>query len=354
MSLPSTKRRTGPILHTLLAGGIFLAGAACEEDSITVLRVKGEFQPASLDFGEVQVGTTKALLVSLINTGTPVLKIESVDVPDSYAVASGKGQIEGREVAPSEELALEVTFLSMVEGLREGVVVLHVGAVEIPLSVTAIGVIKREPLLALDPDNLVFGAVEIGSEARAMVSIVNTGNAPGTIDRVSLGSTMADITMADEFSLTRLPVVIPEGGSDMIEVVFRPTAAGARADTIIFGNDAPTGPLVLTLSGEGVVPQGEILCEPSSIDFGAVERGMVEARAVTCTARGGPARIIRAEIAPAHGQAEGLGGHDGTGDVHAVCGGVALWTPDIAGDLQLQRLHRPQPPAGGVHRPMVS
>ena len=299
MSLPIMSSRTSPVRHTLLAAGTFLALlGGCEEDSISVLTPKGEFQPATLDFGEVHVGTTKSLLVSLVNTGSPVLTITSVDVPESFSVAAGKGHLEGRQVAPSEELALEVTFLSMAEGLRTGTVVVHADRIQISLEVTATGVIKREPALTLDPALLDFGAVEIGSEARASVSIINTGNAAGTIDRVSVASTMADSMPSDEFSLSRLPVSIPEAGTDTVEVVFRPAAAGARMDQIIFGNDAPTGPLTLTVQGEGVIPQGELLCEPSSIDFGAVERGMTEARSVTCTARGGPSRLIRAEITP--------------------------------------------------------
>lgn len=280
----------------LIAGTLALIG--CEEgQGIGRLVAKGAFEPASLDFGEITVGTKKTMPVKLANTGEIALNVEAVGAPASFTIAQMKGKVENVTLAPSEKLDLEVTYLAIAEGEASGKFVATHADGMFELEVRGTGVIQRVPQLSLDPTSLAFGTIVIGTEARAMVTIKNEGLADGTIDRISLRSTGADVRSDDEYRFEgQLPVVVPAEGQVRVAVVYAPKAEGQRGDTMIFGTAGAGAPLELVLDGVGQVPLGVLACTPTPLDFGQVQRGMTAARTVSCEARGGPVRVIGANL----------------------------------------------------------
>ncbi len=291
-------RRHGPVLNKWLAPlGAVLALGCSDDPGVTLLLVRGEIQPASLEFGEVPVNMSRSLKATLQNTGTPIMDIVGIELPEGFSLRGLKGPIEELRLEPTETLELEVVFLPAREGAYGGNLVVTAGekgrTVEIPLALSGVGVLRRLPELTLDPTQLDFGQVALGETARGNVRIINTGNAAGTIDRIGLRSTGTDQAGSEEYTVSNaLPVTIEPGTSTNFEVVFRPTQSGERIDVIVFGASGQSAPLELLVTGFGVVPLGDILCEPSRVDFGPVERGQTARRDVVCTARGGPARVV--------------------------------------------------------------
>ena len=277
-----------------LSSLIFVGG--CQDDlGLGQLTVAGAFVPNAVDFGEVPVGMSKAIPVTLKNTGRPVLKIDGVQVPPDFALRGLKGLLEGRSLASGEEIDFEVVFFPMAEGLRQERIVVTSEGVEIVLEIQATGVIRLVPLLRLDPLTLDFGTVAVNTTQQATVTVHNTGTADGVLSRATLQSTGADIRAGDPYLTGSLPVTVPIDGTATIDVVFTPQQAVDYNDIMVFHTpDGSHEPLQLTLGGTGLLPAGDIVCTPSMVAFGQVERGTVETRSVTCEVVGGAVRLIGA------------------------------------------------------------
>jgi hypothetical protein len=264
----------------------------CEEGGIIRLRVEGAFEPASLDFGDVPVDEQKALPVSLENIGNVAFDVMSIDVPDGYTLRGIKSDFVGSTLLAGMKTNFEVVFIPTSEGERSAQLVVHISdEEEVVLDLRGVGTRVHLPRIVAMPTSIDFGAVELGGQSTANVSLKNEGNAPGTIDKATLAS------MSTEFRLsTPLPITIAEGATQQIELLFAPTAQGVKSDRMQLElvEDVPS--ISIELNGEGRIPLGEILCEPSRVDFGAVERGQVLSRSVSCTARGGAARLVGAHI----------------------------------------------------------
>jgi hypothetical protein len=282
-----------PAILTLVAG----LSTSCNDDpGVTVLREQGKFEPEALDFGEVPVDMSRALPVVFRNTGKILFTIEEVTVPQNFTLRGVKGLLEGREVQPGTTFDFEVVFLPTQEGLREGQLIVKGGPTEVVLELRGVGVVRQVPVLAVNPSSVDFGAVALGEEARATVQISNTGTAPGVIERAALRSSGMDIGPADVFLVgTQLPVTVAVGGSAAVDLVFRPTLEAQISDVVVL-HAVDHQPLEIGVTGQGVVPLGDVLCTPSRVDFGQVERGTTKTLPVTCEARGGPARLIGASM----------------------------------------------------------
>lgn len=280
-------------LHTPVLGALLFATAlvGCEDSSIGQLTVSGKFDPQMLDFGDVPVGMSRTLSASLKNTGTPIFTINEVEVPQSFTLPGLKASLMGKEIEPGGMMGLDVAFLSMTEGEVTGDLVIISGTTRVTLKVRANGVMIRVPVLSVAPTSLDFGSVEVGSSQRLPVTLYNMGNAGAVIERADIASGTA------EFAVEGSSVFeIPEGGQHEVTIVFTPTVQGPRNDRVTFVPAGGFAPLEVTLTGNGVIPSGEILCMPTTVNFGAVERGLSATQTVTCTARGGPARLISATI----------------------------------------------------------
>ncbi len=278
---------------TSLAG---ISTSCSDEPEIGVLRPKGVFTPAALNFGEVPVDMQSVLPVRMDNVGNYTFTIDSVTVPQGFSMRGAKGLLEGREIVPGEGFDFEVVFLPMEAGARQEQLIIADGDVQAILDLTGAGVIRQVPVLAVTPVSVDFGAVALEDTARATVTIQNTGTAPGIIERATLGSTMMDVSATDTFGIgTQLPVTVDPGQSASIDLVFRPTLEAQISDVInLVAKDH--NPLDVAVTGRGIVPLGDVLCSPSRLDFGQVQRGTTKVMSVTCEARGGPARLIGARV----------------------------------------------------------
>ncbi len=277
---------------------IFL-GIACDDTQpLDRLAVKGVFEPDTLDFGEVTVGTSSSLDVMLKNIGTLPYTIRSIEKPTGFELGGdAKVDLVGLTLAVGEAALLKAQFLAVEEGEKSGEIVVHAEETKIILKVHGIAVVRRAPQLVLNPSSLDFGSVEIGSDAPKEVVLENHGNAPGTVDAITLMSTMSSAGMGSEYRIdAALPITVAEGGSQRLSVIFRPGREGNRPDRLILSQPTAAPALNLDLNGAGLPARGGLVCMPASLDFGQVQRGMPTQKTVHCEARGGAVRVIGASF----------------------------------------------------------
>ena len=150
--------------------------------------------------------------------------------------------------------------------------------------------------LTVNPSNINFGGVYVGSSQTQSVTLVNSGTSNLTITQAYLSGT--------GFRLSNLsyPVTLAGGQSVTCNVTFTPPSAGTDSGrvSIAFRTSSHGGghffgfsTVILPLSGTGLTP-GQLTASPTSLDFGSVQVGNVQAMAETLTNSGGSSLTISA------------------------------------------------------------
>ena len=260
----------------------------CSDDSsLKVLELSGRFEPDTVDFGEVAIGRPEVRTVALLNTGVDSLTIDELQVPEGFTVEGAK-DLNGQTLPPNAQLDIDVRFAPMAEATFAGTLRVVSADVDIDLALRGEGVFRPLSRLSVSPTTIDFGTVAVADTTSSQVVLTNTGNAEAVI-QTAIPRDPAT------FSIGRpLPIVIPVGGTEVVQVVFSPQEARTYTDTMEFiaGDDR----VELDLQGEAIDPDGSVLCDPARVAFGDVARGERAVVSVTCTARGGPARITRVRI----------------------------------------------------------
>ncbi len=297
------RSRTPAVSSYARAAAIFLAaslGAACDDvQPLAALVPAGEFDPMSLDFGEVPVGMSARLPADLKNIGPLPFTITEVVRANSFNMyGDGKSNLIDETLASDAIKTVDVEFLAMAEGEVKGEMIVRADDLEIKLQVRGVGVIRRLPKIVLDPTSLDFGSVELNGSGTRTVTLRNEGNAPGTITGARLATTGADVNPMDTYRLSGVgfPLTLAEGGTAEVTVSFHPTTGGQKRDQITFLGMQPQGDLVLDLDGSGLESRGGLVCTPATLDYGRVERGMTQSQTVNCEARGGQVQFTSATI----------------------------------------------------------
>lgn len=266
-------------------GILVLLLAACGEgENLTRLRSTGEFEPATLEFGEVGVNLAATRSLAFRNTGqAPFQVTEVVDAP-SFIV---KGLEVDTTIPGGQKLELEATYLAVGEGSANETMIVRDRDVEVQLTLNATGVIRNVPLLEIVPENgLDFGVVEVGRAGQLTVAIDNKGNAPATIESVMFagGTTVYSAAIPPG-------IIVAEGIRGVFRVTFSPDQQAQFVDQMILTIAEVEDPVVVPLRGEGGDPVGAVFCNPPSLPFDEIPRGQTTSLDVTCTARGSPVTI---------------------------------------------------------------
>jgi hypothetical protein len=147
--------------------------------------------------------------------------------------------------------------------------------------------------LRIDPGTVRFGVVGLGEEAVKSVVMTNTGSDALIVRQVSLnGDSQFGVS-----TTSTLPLQL-EGGSDVVvDVAFTPDAAESYSAALDLDVNSLDEPYLIevTGSGEGAVvdtsdtdtdtdpPAGELVANPSSVDFGEVPTNQAGSYDVTLT-----------------------------------------------------------------------
>jgi uncharacterized membrane protein len=241
-------------------------------------RARLQVSPASLAFGDMQVGSRRTSLINIANTGTADLTITELlsDISSTAGFSLQATLTLPTVIVPGGSVPVEIAYQPREAGTYTGT--LHIrsdvsGVPDFTVSLSGTGVDAPQPLVDVSAPSLAFGNVEVGATRTTSITIKNTGTAALTLDRVDVTPASAQVFSVD--GVSRLPVTVAPGAVFPVQVRFSPSDATTVTGTLHVGTNAVnTKELTVPLSGTGTpLALPLIEAKPVAFDFGDVEAG---------------------------------------------------------------------------------
>lgn len=178
------------------------------------------------------------------------------------------------------------------------------------------------PTASVAPASLSFAGTTVGQSSAALATTLsNTGSAALNITAIALGG-----SAPGDYSITGGTCAgggsVAAGSSCTVQVVFRPTAAGARSASLTISHNATGGSSSVGLSGTGnAVAQPSIGVSANAVDFGALLTGAASTEQTLTVSNNGQAPLAFSAIS--------LGGPQAA--YFTLGGSCATQTPVAAG-----------------------
>ncbi len=210
--------------------------------------------PASLDFGQVKVGTTATQTVTVFNQGNANLSLQTVFfVQDSNPDFSHTPLAQlPLTIEPGNSVDVNVIFAPTAEGQALGVLKVTGDDTDTPfidIVTTGTGIV---PDIAIEPAAIDFGQLVIGSSSTGTVLITNDGQADLILSDIAWAGGSADFAVTN---WPALPLTLAPAASAQLEIAYTPTAAGTVGATLQITSDDPDESIaVVTVTGQAVAP----------------------------------------------------------------------------------------------------
>jgi len=228
------------------------AGSGMDRVPLTGIGIAARVRVDSsrLDFGDVRVGTERALRLGISNAGRAPLAIRRLRLAGSLARDFGLGadSCSGRRLDAGATCSVEVRFEPSATGLRSAVLELDHDAADGPQEVNlgGNGTPPPKPDIRLDPARLDFGSVALGESSVLEVKIRNPGSGPLELRDLSFaGPDFADFSVVPGACGDR----VAPGSECTLRVRFAPTAAGLRDAVFLIRHNAAGGTHSVELLG---------------------------------------------------------------------------------------------------------
>jgi len=182
--------------------------------------------PASLNFGNVSVGSSQSQALTLSNTGGSSLTISSANVTGSGFAVSGPAL--PYSLAPGASANLSITFSPTTSGTDSASLAIASNATDPSVKVSLSGTASSTTgTLGVTPGSMNFGSITVGSTQTQSGSV--TANS-GSVTLSSASSSNSAFTIGG----LSLPVTLAAGQSLPFTVTFAPKAAGSASASISF------------------------------------------------------------------------------------------------------------------------
>ncbi|MCC6254616.1 MAG: choice-of-anchor D domain-containing protein [Ignavibacteriaceae bacterium] len=242
--------------------------------------------PASLSFGNVNVGSNAVLPVTISNPGTAPLVVSNI--ASDNAQFTFAPSVFPLTIPVGGNSVLNVTFAPTAGGAVSGNLTFTHDAPGSPTSyaVSGTGYVPA-PVFGVSPvAPLSFGSVNVGSSANLNVTVNNTGDAPLTLSGI--------VSSDPQFTFTpnAFPVNIAAGGNSVFVVTFTPTAAATVNANLTFTHNAAGSPSNYALTGIGFTTAPVFNLSAASLAFGNVSVGGNVTLPVTVSNTGNAALTI--------------------------------------------------------------
>ena len=240
--------------------------------------------PASLSFGDVVVGESKTLTLTVSNTGNAEMVISGISPSQSVYTRSNFSS----SVAAGGSQQVSVTFKpSAIQSYpAELTISTNGGNITVPLSGN--GVKAPAPKLSVTPASLSFGDVVVGESKTLTLTVSNIGNAEMVISGISPSQSV--------YTRSNFSSSVAAGGSQQVSVTFKPSAIQSYPAELTISTNG--GNITVPLSGNGIkAPAPELKVSPSSLSFGDVVVG--ESKTLTLIVSNiGNAEMVISGISP--------------------------------------------------------
>ncbi|MBZ0265445.1 choice-of-anchor D domain-containing protein [bacterium] len=226
-------------------------------------------EPEALNFGEVLVGNEAVRGIGIFNHGDGELVIEVGIEGGAFYLNDFEGG-----VVPDEGLELHVVFAPEEPGEYNGVLMIFSNdrehpVVEVPLHGFAVGNHHEGGPLVVEPEELNFGQVLIGTEVVAEVMLANVGDETAFFSATVDGARFFMDTIEEED--------LPPGHEVFLQIVFEPNEEGEYNGALIIDNlEGEQENIVVPLHGAGILEHGGdgwLELTTDHINFGEVEVG---------------------------------------------------------------------------------
>jgi hypothetical protein len=231
--------------------------------------------PSSVSFGNVTTGSTQNQTVTLTNSGGTSASITQASI--TGAGLSISGLTLPLSMSAGQSASFQLTFSPTSAGTVSGGLTITSTANNANLSMAVTGTGVTPGALALNPGNVSFGSVTVGSTQNQPVTITNSGGSSVTITKATAAGA--------GFSISGLatPLTLTPGQSSSFTVAFAPQAAGSATGSVAFTSNVATVSLGLTGTAQAV---GTLGANPASAAFGSVQVGANQAQTITLTNTG--------------------------------------------------------------------
>lgn len=275
-------------LATLVGCQGFSSGKSNSQGTQTTPTGALSAAPASVTWGNVQIGNVSEWTVNLSNSGTASLTITQQTV-------TGAGFYSGLNLpltlSAGQSVNFNVRFSPTSAGSLSGNLALVDSASPSPFNIALGGSGVAAGNLTASPASINFNTVQIGVGQTQTVTLKDTGSDNLVVTGAAFSGAGFSYT-----GLT-LPLTLLPNQSSTFNVVFTPTVAGAANSTLSLTNSGSNSTLDITLSGVGATPP-TLSASPASFTFNNVTVGQNQSQTETVTNTGGmSATISQAAVA---------------------------------------------------------
>jgi hypothetical protein len=234
------------------------------------------FNPTSLRFGEVMIGQSASLPLTVTNKGTRGFTISTLTASSGYSVSHPALPLT---LAAGKSLSLTITFDPTASGSLGGKITFNSS---IALDVHGTGTSSTS--LIPNPSSVAFGNVVDGSTAKSFVTLTNRKKGNTTVSSV--------VTNGAGFAVQGLPLplTLTPGQSFTFTTTFTPKVAGQVSGTLQMMASKNSAAAWVPLSGTGTAT-GQLSVSPASLSFGNVTVGSTASQTGKLTAVGSSVTI---------------------------------------------------------------
>ncbi|MSP63571.1 MAG: choice-of-anchor D domain-containing protein [Myxococcales bacterium] len=236
--------------------------------------------PTPVKMGGVKLGGTLSKMITIQNASAGTVTIQSIEVNVGAAEFTlTPSQVPPVTLAMGGMMTATVKFTPIGPGNKVGNLLFklpNIADQNVPIQASA-----GDPKVMLGNNAVAFGGQHVGVAALPLgLTVTNAGFSDLTIK----GAVLAGANAAD-FQLMGLnvPQGIAPAATVSYNLIFKPTAIGARAATVNLTSDDPNnGALTYAASGIGVTFSESI--NPTTLDFGMVKGNMISPSKTTTLA----------------------------------------------------------------------
>jgi len=254
--------------------------------------------PCSVNFGQVQIGKSKAVTIVFKNSGTSSIRISSKikttsvypnGLPLPHTIGAGKSVSFQLVYAPKDTRSPngKITYFS------------NATNPSLAISVTGSTTSSAVGRLAANPASVSFGSVQVGNSAAKSEVITNTGTSSVTISRISSNGSAFSV------SGVSTPLTLAPGHSVTFQTAFKPTATGSATGAISVVSNASNSTLSVSESGTGG-SSGALAVSPSALSFGSVTVGSKKSLPASLKANGAGVTVKSASVSSTEYSVSGI------------------------------------------------
>ena len=251
--------------------------------------------PTALNFGNVNVGSSSTLSVTVANTGTGDLIISGVTSP-SAPFSKIADTCSNQTIVQGTNCTISIQFAPTVSGTFSSSFIIQSNDPTMPnYTITLTGTGISGPQIVATPNPLDFGTVNVNSPSILTVTVQNTGSQNLTF--TSITNPASPFSIVSGGTCTNSTTLAPTN-TCTIRVQFIPTTENTFNGSFIINSNAGNAPAyTISLTGIGrAVPQ--ISISPNPVNFGNLTNNSSTTRTITVSSTGSKTLIISSHTSP--------------------------------------------------------